>query len=133
MRSKAKRVIFAVIIINLILLFVAYWQTLNVYFLSEDYAWWGYVQGKNLGELIKSILPSSWQALSPSSWYRPLVVFSYWLNVNFCWLRPACFHLTNYLFHLVNFFLAVGVGYFLAKKNWFVGFLCLLERFFIPW
>lgn len=123
MSTKASKIAVLAIFINFILLLAIYWQTLSVYFLSEDYAWWPYVLGKNFWQFLRFVLPSSWQELTPSSWYRPLVGLSYWFNVNFCWMRPNCFHLTNLFFHFANYLLVVGVGYFFGKRNWFVGLL----------
>lgn len=112
------------------LIFFIYWPVINGYFLGEDYAWWGYVRGKSLFEVLPYFVLPPNQAMA--GFYHPLVAVFYWLNVNFSWMNPVGFHLTNLGIHLGNYLLVIGLAHFFFKQFWpslLAGFFFLLFPF----
>ena len=102
-------------LLGAVLISILYVPIINSYFLGEDYAWWKYVKGKSLVEVLRYFIASPSEGLA--GFYHPLVGSSYWLNVNTSWMNPFWFHLTNLIFHFGTYLLVVSLGLFFCKKK----------------
>ncbi|MDP3998582.1 MAG: hypothetical protein Q8P89_03120 [bacterium] len=133
----SRRKAFLILILGAILIFLIYRPVINSYFLSEDYEWWSYVRGKGILEVLSYFIspPAGSTGIDRSLiWaeYRPLVGLSFWLNVNFSWMNPTAFHITNLIIHLGNYLLVVTLAYTFLKKKWpaiLAGFLFIIFPF----
>lgn len=126
--NKMNNKILLTILLGLGLILLIYGPIINSYFLGEDYAWWAYVKGKSMIEVLRYFIFPPSQSLA--GFYHPLVGLSYWFNVNFSWSNPVGFHFFNLIIHGLNYLLVVGLAYFFIKRFTFSLLAGILFIFF---
>lgn len=87
---------FAIVGLFLLAGFLAFANTVNSYFLSDDFA--------QIGRVLAGDLSVVW-GKAHGGFFRPLFIFSYLIDTKIWGSRPLGFHLTNIIFHSLNAFL----------------------------
>ncbi len=118
-RLSSKRIIFILVV----LVAVAYLNSLSVYFIWDDYA--AVVSNANIrNPSLNNILKPLYQDDSPSVakapvYFRPLQVLSYALDYRVWRLNPLGYHVTNIILHAANTVLLYLLLSFLFKDSLF--------------
>lgn len=93
----------------LVLGFAAYWRILGTFFVADDFAY--------LGELARTSSPAVIFSALAGRYFRPAVVFVYYVNYQLSGLAPWTYHASVVLVHVVNAWLVFMLGRAIAPER----------------
>src|SRR5438552_9080533 len=104
----SKRFYLCILTAFLLVGFVAFSTIINSYFLSDEF--------DQIGKVLRGDLSVSW-GQSHGGFFRPLFIFSYFIDSKIWGIRPFGFHLTNVALHSLNAFLVFVLSLTLMRGH----------------